>query len=202
MSKQQQEREFQKSSELPGPSSKHSKHEAPRSEQSVEAEGLDGRSTAAGETPLALRMKESADSTVVEPSGKDQKQGHSAGSSNKGGEESLVGEDDFLPDLRTTPSFKALRERMAQEMNESMDSESAAEMGVSVEKTRDSKTRRNRRTGPKPNQGDFLKGEYTTLSPRRPLEEVYRLALQECQKYLLPISRDFEDSESEDSESE
>ncbi|KAI6819291.1 hypothetical protein KC332_g9904 [Hortaea werneckii] len=199
MSKQQQEREFKKSSELPGPSSKHSKHEAPRSEQSVEAEGLDGRSTAAGETPLALRMKEPADSTVVEDSGKDQKQGHSAGSSNKGGEESLVGEDDFLPDLRTTPSFKALRERMAQEMNESMDSESAAGMGVSVEKTRDHQTRRNRRTGPKVKQGDFLKNQYDELG--NPLEKNREQALQVFDEIFEPIIdeglEDSEDSESE-----
>lgn len=80
---------------MPGPDSKRSKPDTLHTEQSVEAEGSDGCSTAAGETPPAPGKKRSGDSTVVERSG----------------------------------------DKMAQEMNESRESESAAGTGVAMEKT-------------------------------------------------------------------
>ncbi|KAI7553275.1 hypothetical protein KC331_g1346 [Hortaea werneckii] len=157
---QQKKRQAENGGELPGPSSKRSKPNTPHTEQSIEAEGSGGCSTAAGETPSVLGKKRSGDSTNVERSG----------------------------------------DKMAQEMNESRDGESAAGMGVSMEKTGNHQTRRNRRSRPKLGREDLLKDRYSQLGV--PLVELRQQMIQRCKQILCQESRDFDGSESEDSESE
>ncbi|KAI7329296.1 hypothetical protein KC315_g6222 [Hortaea werneckii] len=157
---QQKKRQVENGGELPGPSSQRSKPITPHTEQSVEAEGSCGCSTAAGETPPVPGKKGSGDSTAVERSG----------------------------------------DKMAQEMTESRDSESAAGMGVSTEKTGDHQTRRNRRSRPKLGREDLLKGRYSSLGV--PLVELRQQMIQRCKQILCQESPVFQGSESEDSESE
>ncbi|KAI7383742.1 hypothetical protein KC336_g18317 [Hortaea werneckii] len=76
---QRQKRQSEKGGGLPGPGSKRSKLDTPHSERIVEAEGPDGGSTAAGDTPPIPRKKRSADSQGVVPPGKRQKKEQQAG---------------------------------------------------------------------------------------------------------------------------
>ncbi|KAI7151937.1 hypothetical protein KC349_g9247 [Hortaea werneckii] len=159
-SEQQKKRQVENGGELPGPSSKRSKPDTPHTEQSVEAEGSGGSSTATGETPPVPGKDRSDDSTPVERSG----------------------------------------DEMAQEMNESRESESAAGMGVSMDKTGDHQTHRNRRSRPKLEREALLKGRYSQLGT--PLVEVRQRMIQRCKQILCQESPVFQGSESEDSESE
>ncbi|KAI7676046.1 hypothetical protein KC318_g514 [Hortaea werneckii] len=88
MPKRQRKGGVKKGGGLPGPGSKRSKNDTPRSERSVEAEGPDGLSSAAAETPPAPRKKRAADPQAVVPPGKRRKKEQSAGRSNKGGKKS------------------------------------------------------------------------------------------------------------------
>ncbi|KAI7217625.1 hypothetical protein KC333_g4128 [Hortaea werneckii] len=83
--KRGKKRPGKKGGQLPGPGSKRSKHDTPNSERSVDAEGPDGRSTAAAETPSAPRKKRLADPQAAVPLEKRQTQEQSAGS--KGGKD-------------------------------------------------------------------------------------------------------------------
>lgn len=105
----QSKRQVNDGGKLQGSGSKLSKLDPPHSEESVEVEGPDHCCTAVGETPPAPQEKNAGELTTVVPSGKRQKKGESAGCSGEGG-------------------------KMEQEKNESRGSESAAEMGVSMEK--------------------------------------------------------------------
>ncbi|RMZ00878.1 hypothetical protein D0864_03608 [Hortaea werneckii] len=168
----QSKRQVNDSGEMLGPDSKPSGRNTPQTEQIVEVKGPGGCRAAAGETLSAPQEKKDGHSTAEEAPAERQKQGHSAGSSNNGGKE-----------LSKDSSASRLRHEMAQEMNESKDSGSAAGMGVSVEKTE-----------------DLLKDRYSQLGT--PLLEVRQRVIQECQRIFPPDSGDFEELESEDSDSE
>ncbi|KAI7290460.1 hypothetical protein KC343_g389 [Hortaea werneckii] len=185
----QSKRQVNDSGEMLGPDSKPSGRNTPQTEQIVEVKGPGGCRAAAGETLSAPQEKKDGHSTAEEAPAERQKQGHSAGSSNNGGKE-----------LSKDSSASRLRHEMAQEMNESKDSGSAAGMGVSVEKTCDHQARLNRRTGPKLKREDLLKDRYSQLGT--PLLEVRQRVIQECQRIFPPDSGDFEELESEDSDSE
>ncbi|KAI7009373.1 hypothetical protein KC355_g6573, partial [Hortaea werneckii] len=88
MPKRQRKGGVKKGSRLPGPGSKRSKNDTPRSERSVEAGGPDGRNIAAAGTPSAPRKKRAADPQAVVPPGKRRKKEQSAGRSTKGGKKS------------------------------------------------------------------------------------------------------------------
>ncbi|KAI6828518.1 hypothetical protein KC332_g7558 [Hortaea werneckii] len=181
----QSKRQVNDSGEMLGSDSKPSERNTPHKEQSVEVKGPGGCSTAVGETPTAPQEMRASDSTAAVPTGKRQKKGQSAGSSNEGDKNST----------KPSSTLRSREKNMVQDMNKSRDSESAAGMGVSVKKTRDHQARLNRRTGPKLNREDLLKDRYSQLGT--PLLEVRRRALLECQRIFPPDSGESEDSESE-----
>ncbi|RMZ01248.1 hypothetical protein D0860_07690 [Hortaea werneckii] len=164
----QSKRQVNDSGEMLGSDSKPSERNTPHKEQSVEVKGPGGCSTAVGETPTAPQEMRASDSTAAVPTGKRQKKGQSAGSSNEGDKNST----------KPSSTLRSREKNMVQDMNKSRDSESAAGMGVSVKKTE-----------------DLLKDRYSQLGT--PLLEVRRRALLECQRIFPPDSGESEDSESE-----
>ncbi|KAI7263472.1 hypothetical protein KC345_g9144 [Hortaea werneckii] len=184
----QSKRKVNESGELPGPGSKRSKQDTLHMERIVEVEDPDGCSTTVSETPPAPQDNSAGDSTAIEPSEKRQKQGHFAGNSKEVGKQSTK-----------DSSASHSKDEMVQGMNESNDSESAAGMGVPMEKTRDHQKSGNRDFRQKYKQGDFLKDRYGKLGT--PLEVIRQNELQRFKWMLEPIVdeglEDSEDSESE-----
>ncbi|KAI6867843.1 hypothetical protein KC323_g3303 [Hortaea werneckii] len=184
----QSKRKVNDGGELPGPGSKRSKQDTPHMERIVEVEGPGGCSTTVSETPPAPQDNSASDSTAIEPSEKRQKQEQSAGNSNKGGKQSTK-----------DSSASYSKDEMVQEMNESNDSESAAGMGVPMEKNRDHQKSGKRDSRQKYKQEDFLKGQYGELGT--PFEVIRQSELRRFKLIFEPIQDEvIEDSEDSGSE--